>query len=571
MRSMTHAFHSVLFFPFSRFQLRFLTTHDRRIRVLHGSLMRGCCSMHLSSAFSSRHPHVTSTLPQLTSKPFVRSLFSSSSSSLLSFEVVSTEVSSKPSAAMSVWSETADNDSERSLYPISELLPSSAYVHIPFCRRRCFYCDFPIVAVGERTEGTSTHMDARMANYVDLLCREIRVAASANPSRPLKTLFFGGGTPSLLPIPLLLRIIQALDSSFGIAAGAEISIEMDPGTFDVQSLRQTLEGGVTRVSMGVQSFSSELLKACGRAHGLNEVYAAIDAIKGSGLKNWSLDLISSLPHQTLFQWEHSLQEAVAAGPSHISIYDLQIEEGTLFNRWYKAGESPLPSDDVSATFYTTASSILTNAGFEHYEISNYAKQGLQCKHNLVYWNNLPHFAFGLGSTSYVDHKRFARPRKFNLYADFVESFETSGGQIDFPESSLEERILDTVMLSLRLATGLNLQQFKQQFGTTVAAIVCKALFPFASSGYVAVLNANKQPISAEILLDHSLPLAYTGGASLAHSDSEVAAFVHLTDPKGFLLSNEVISSIFSALPSGSSYLISSELLQRYGCKRDILV
>lgn len=200
------------------------------------------------------------------------------------------------------------------------VLPSSVYVHIPFCKRRCFYCDFPIVAVGERTDSNKDHMDSTMTDYVDLICREIRVAAKANPSKPLQTIFFGGGTPSLLPPPLLLRILSTLDANFGINAGAEVSMEMDPGTFNTHSLNQLISGGLTRVSMGVQSFSSAHLQSCGRSHALPDVYSAIDAIHASGLANWSLDLISSLPHQTLIDWEHSLQQAVAASPTHISVY-----------------------------------------------------------------------------------------------------------------------------------------------------------------------------------------------------------------------------------------------------------
>lgn len=415
-------------------------------------------------------------------------------------------------------------------------LPSSVYVHIPFCRRRCFYCDFPIVAMGERTEGNKAHMDAGMTDYVELVCREIRLAAKVSSSKPLKTVFFGGGTPSLLPPPLLLRIIKTLDEHFGIELGAEISMEMDPGTFDVHSLRQLLDGGLNRVSMGVQSFQAALLKSCGRSHGLSEVYEAVEAIHASGLRNWSLDLISSLPHQTLEDWEHSISEAVKASPAHVSVYDLQIEEGTLFNKWYKPGQTPLPSDDNAAEFYRMASTKLQEAGFAHYEISNFAKEGFQCKHNLVYWNSVPYFAFGLGSTSYVSGQRFSRPRKLKQYREFVESFERSEGKIECPQDSKEERALDTVMLSLRLARGLDLHAFAETFGAGLASVVCEALLPFVSSGHVVFMDADRETLDMNSAIKDPSRLGFS--------------YVRLTDPNGFLLSNEVIASIFSALPSG---------------------
>ena len=484
--------------------------------VLHSQ-----CGPPLTFFHSLRHLFTPAISHFATSAPGIRSLHVNSAMSHLAAELASSRV--------------VDPGRGTKLVPDEECVapPSSVYIHIPFCRRRCFYCDFPIVAVGERTDNNKVHMDTGMADYVDLVCREIRLAAKVNSSKPLKTVFFGGGTPSLLPPPLLLRIIDALHEHFGIESGAEISMEMDPGTFDVYSLRQLMDGGLSRVSMGVQSFQAALLKSCGRAHGLSEVYEAVEAIHASGLSNWSLDLISSLPHQTLEDWEHSINEAVKASPGHVSVYDLQIEEGTLFNKWYKPGQSPLPSDDNAAEFYRMASAKLQEAGFAHYEISNYAKEGFQCKHNLVYWNSLPYFAFGLGSTSYVSWQRFSRPRKFKQYREFVENFECSGGNIECPQDSIEERALDTVMLSLRLARGLDLQAYGETFGAGLASVVCQALLPCVSSGHVVFMNADRQALDMEAMTDPSR-----------------LAFVRLTDPDGFLLSNEVIASIFSALPGG---------------------
>lgn len=228
-------------------------------------------------------------------------------------------------------------------------------------------------------------------------------------------------------------------------------------------------------------------------------------------------------------------------------YDLQIEEGTLFNKWYKPGQSPLPSNDKAAEFYQTASTKLQEAGFSHYEISNYAKPGFQCRHNLVYWNSLPYFAFGLGSTSYLGLQRFSRPKKLKRYREFVDNFESLEGRISWPQDSKEERALDAVMLSLRLARGLDLQEFQAMFGGEFTGLVCEAMLPFVSSGHVAFLNVER-----EIIVDMEVVKEEIRGLGFRVLEQRELAFVRLTDPHGFLLSNEVIASIFSALPGGEN-------------------
>lgn len=207
--------------------------------------------------------------------------------------------------------------------------PTSAYIHLPFCRKRCHYCDFPIVALG--LSSAQTDDDPRIINYIQLLCREInatKVKCNTNP--PLQTVFFGGGTPSLVPPKLVLSVLDTLRVKFGLSSDAEISMEMDPGTFDATKLKELMELGVNRVSLGVQAFQDELLKSCGRAHGVEEVYQAIDIVKSCGVENWSMDIISSLPHQTPQMWDESLKLTVESQPNHVSVYDLQVEQGTKF-------------------------------------------------------------------------------------------------------------------------------------------------------------------------------------------------------------------------------------------------
>ena len=319
---------------------------------------------------------------------------------------------------------------------------TSAYVHLPFCRRRCYYCDFAISVVGDGVESDAVRRG--MEAYVDRVCREIRdtplapsTAAAAGNDWPLRTVFFGGGTPSLVPPDLLRRIVDALRARFGLAPDAEVSMEMDPGTFDRAKLDGYLRSGVTRVSLGAQSFDADVLKLAGRAHTVQDSRAACAAVAEAlrdaqaredervdaaskpkdsrKLFSWSLDLISGLPGLTRDAWRASLAEAVAFSPDHVSVYDLQIEEGTPFGKWYEPGVGPMPREEDSAAMFRDASRALNAAGFEHYEVSSYARAGARCRHNQVYWNSGRRgwYAFGMAATSHVDAaaERVARPRK----------------------------------------------------------------------------------------------------------------------------------------------------------------
>ncbi|KAJ6375428.1 hypothetical protein OIU77_000417 [Salix suchowensis] len=328
--------------------------------------------------------------------------------------------------------------------------PTSAYIHLPFCRKRCHYCDFPIVALGSTNP---TDNDPRISNYIELLQREIvSTRSDFDTIPPLETVFFGGGTPSLVSPRMVLSILDTLRVKFGVCEGAEISMEMDPGTFDCRKVKDLMGMGVNRVSLGVQAFQEELLKSCGRAHGVKEVYEAIEILGSCGVENWSVDLISSLPHQTPQMWEESLRLTIEARPKHVSVYDLQVEQGTKFGVLYTPGEFPLPCETQSAEFYQMASRMLTDVGYRHYEISSYCEDGYECKHNYTYWKNKPFYAFGLGSASYLNGKRFSRPRKMKEYMGYVENLEN--GLVNcFGNNHVDAKDLavDTVMLSLRTA------------------------------------------------------------------------------------------------------------------------
>ncbi len=347
--------------------------------------------------------------------------------------------------------------------------PHSAYLHIPFCRTRCRYCDFAIAV------GTAELVE----KYVTYLLREIGFTPTVRQS--LATVYFGGGTPSLLSANQVGRILAALDARFGIAPGAEISLEANPGTFDLDQIRGYQDSGINRISLGVQSFQDHLLTLCGRAHDLKAVYESVDLLEQAGFENFNLDLIFGLPEQTLADWEHSLQEVVRLAPAHVSLYDLILEEETPFGRRYRAGAAPLPTDEETVEMYLQTLAVLAAAGFDHYEIANFARPGRQCAHNRVYWKNRPYYGIGTGATGYVHNQRIDRPRRLYDYFQLVDSGI-------FPQQepvSEEEQLADTLMLGLRLLEGVALDALIDRFGTVAVANVLEVL-KSQGKGYVLI-------------------------------------------------------------------------------------
>lgn len=384
-----------------------------------------------------------------------------------------------------------------------DIAPTAIYLHIPFCRRRCYYCDFPISVVGDRAwQVNSTR--SWLIDYLAAIAIEIELTPKT--LQPIQTIFFGGGTPSLLPVKDLQQILERLDRYFTIANNAEISMEVDPGTFDRERLQGYLNAGVNRISLGVQSFDEELLAQCGRSHDTSDIYQSIDIIREVGVTNFSLDLISGLPYQTLDRCENSLQKAISVSPQHLSCYDLVLESVTAFGKQYRSGNKPLPSDEATAQMYRLTQQMLTEAGYEHYEISNYARAGYRCCHNLVYWQNLPYYGLGMGAASYFNGKRFTRPRTRSEYYAWLKA----GAIIDVPEISANDWLLETLMLGLRLAEGIELSQFDRDTNSKI--INC--LQPYIDRGWVNIEEMER---------------------------------LKLNDPEGFLFSNTILSALFEAL------------------------
>ncbi len=405
---------------------------------------------------------------------------------------------------------------DRQIVDSAQTIPTAAYIHLPFCRRRCYYCDFPISVVGDKGKSASVMIE----NYITALIKDIQLTQSLE--QPLKTVFFGGGTPSLLSPPQLKQILTAIALQFGIADDAEISMEIDPGTFNRDRLLGYLAAGVNRFSLGVQTFDEELLKICGRSHSLADVMQSIEIIQQLEIDNFSLDLISGLPHQTLEHCQKSLTQAIAIAPKHLSCYDLVLEPVTAFGKQYQPGKTPLPNDDDTAQMYRLTQNMLTAAGYEHYEVSNYARSLYQCRHNQVYWKNQLYYGFGMGAASYIDGVRFTRPRTRREYFAWVEA----GAIVDAPKISATDYLLETLMLGLRLKEGVELAQFDRH----ILQDILSCLKPYNRQGWIEIKKGDR-PLDLEC---HNFFDSPSGK-------------LRLKDPEGFLFSNTILAALFEKL------------------------
>lgn len=329
------------------------------------------------------------------------------------------------------------------------------YIHIPFCLRKCPYCAFV------SREGSPAQREA----YVELLLAEMRLAHAETPNdRPLESVYFGGGTPSLLEPSQIGRILSLAGSLFGLSPHAEITLEANPGTVDGAKLSGFRGAGINRLSLGVQSFHDCLLALLGRVHSAAQAEQAVEAARKAGFGNIGIDLIHALPGQSMEIWREDLTRALELAPEHLSVYGLTVEEGTPFARRY-ADDRDLPDEDLSADMFLVADDLLTSAGYEHYEIANYALPGYRSRHNGGYWRRDGYLGLGAGAHSLLrcgHGSRFGNSCDVDEYASAVTRGELP--RRDLVELSQDDALAEFMFLGLRLADGVNFQEFRKEFG-----------------------------------------------------------------------------------------------------------
>lgn len=330
------------------------------------------------------------------------------------------------------------------------------YIHIPFCKSRCSYCDF----------ATDIYRGSGAVDrYVAALADEIgRFGFALSGGDAPDTLYFGGGTPSLLTPRQLETVMEALQRRFSFAQGLEFTLEMNPATVDLEKLRSYRDLGVNRASFGVQTFDDEALRMLARGHDTKDVFRTYDLLVKAGFENVSLDLIAGLPGQTIRDWEQNLTEAIAFQSQHISLYLLEVHEGTPLAEQIRSKRRPVPDEDTAAEMYETMQDRLGAAGFKQYEISNFAKPGFESRHNSKYWTLEPIHAYGVSAHSFDGRLRRSNDRDTNRYVESVESGRS-------PVAAEEEADLasEFVFLGLRMTDGIELEAYRSRFGRDLAS------------------------------------------------------------------------------------------------------
>ncbi len=344
------------------------------------------------------------------------------------------------------------------------------YVHIPFCIKKCSYCDFLSAPAAEAV---------RQA-YITQLLREISASARNYAEYQISTIFIGGGTPSILAASQLCRVLEQLRSCFHVQPDAEITVECNPGTLDAEKLRAYQNTGVNRLSIGLQSADEEELRLLGRVHTYEQFYDNYCLARGIGFKNINIDLISALPGQTVSAYERTLRKILDLKPEHISAYSLMIEEGTpFFSRYGEAQhqremgqeQQLLPDEETEYQMYELTRSMLKDAGYERYEISNYALAGYACRHNIGYWTRQNYLGLGLGASSMVENVRFSNTSDLRnyLHAD-VHDKDNKNGKDKRKTLSITEQMEEFMFLGLRMMRGISSQEFQRQFSVPIEAV-----------------------------------------------------------------------------------------------------
>jgi len=366
------------------------------------------------------------------------------------------------------------------------------YIHIPFCLSKCPYCDFY----------SSTDTSA-LPLFLEALLKEIEMYS--NRFRAFDTLYIGGGTPSLLN-PLQLEIIlEKIRETFNLPPTSEITVETNPADLNRSYLQSLRDIGINRINIGVQSFDQEILKFLGRRHSVKEAISAMEASRGAGFANVGLDLIYGIPEQTIDSWLDALNQAVAFSPEHLSCYQLTLESKTPLEKRYQAGEFFIPGEESQYEFFLKTSQFLEDAGYIHYEVSNFARgTELTSRHNQKYWDHSPYLGLGPAAHSFQDNRRWWNYRSMGQY---VTAIHLGSPPVEETESpTLEQLRLEALYLGLRTKKGIFLEDFKRRFGYDLLTEKRKTLNKLQEEGLVSIDNGQLCPTPAGLAVADSLSL-----------------------------------------------------------------
>ena len=327
--------------------------------------------------------------------------------------------------------------------------PTSAYVHIPFCTQICYYCDFSKVFIKNQP----------VDSYLEHLLQEFH----SYDIQKLRTLYIGGGTPTALSAPQLELLLDGLTKNLDLLVLEELTIEANPGDLDADKIAILKNSAVNRVSLGVQTFDNKMLKKIGRSHLEKDIYENIDRLKLAGFDNISIDLIYALPGQTMDQVKDNVAKAIALDIPHMSLYSLILENHTVFMNRMRRGKLPLPKEELEADMFDYIIAELERAGFEHYEISNFSKQGFESRHNLMYWDNAEYYGIGAGASGYVNGVRYKNHGPIRHY---LKAVEEGNARINEEHLSLREQMEEEMFLGLRKKSGVSKSRFEEKFGTS---------------------------------------------------------------------------------------------------------
>lgn len=356
------------------------------------------------------------------------------------------------------------------------------YIHIPFCMKKCFYCDFVSYA----------NKEDMIEKYIKALEKEIKIKAEENKLLKINTIYIGGGTPSFIDSKHIVYIINAIKESFNVKENAEITIEVNPGTVTKNKLEDYIKCGINRISIGLQTTNNELLKQIGRIHTYEQFLETYNLIRMVGFNNINVDLMLALPNQTIKDLEDSLNKVIMLKPEHISVYSLILEEKTKLYDLVESGKLELLDESIERNMYWKVKNILEQNGYKHYEISNFAKQGYESKHNLNCWNQEEYLGMGLAAHSYLNNKRYSNTENLEQYINKL--LEKEGTKNDIvtihEEQTLEDKQKEYMLLGLRKIEGIKISDFKNKFVQNPIYIFRKELDKLVKEDLIQVEDNN---------------------------------------------------------------------------------